>query len=325
LAGIHAAALGARDFGVLGRRGASIVWSPLSNLLLYGRTTRVDLAIGKGVKIGLGSDWSVSGSKNLLGEIKVARLIGREQGGLFQDVDLVSMATRDAAGILKWGAALGALTESGLADLVVIRGDTGDPYARLLDARETDVRLVMIGGRPRFGIPSLMRRFGSKGEVVRIGGRERMLDLAQENSDPVIGRISFNEARKRLSDALAKLPDLARDLEEGRIEPALMGFGPSRGAAEPVWFLGLDELAETGMALRPRLPPRDGGPPTGPTLEGLEGFLPARPISEILEPLELDPPTVVDDGDYLDRLEAQRNLPDFVRSSIRDAYRGADS
>jgi hypothetical protein len=55
----------------------------------------------------------------------------------------------------------------------------------------------------------------------------------------------------------------------------------------------------------------------------LEGFLPARPISEVVEPLELDPPTVADDADYFDRLEAQRNLPDFVRFSIRDAYPGA--
>ena len=51
-----------------------MVWSPLSNLLLYGATARVDAAKRAGVRIGLGSDWSPSGSKNLLGELKVAWL-----------------------------------------------------------------------------------------------------------------------------------------------------------------------------------------------------------------------------------------------------------
>src|SRR5215210_7861885 len=38
LAGIHCAALKAEDFTVLAHHGASMVWSPLSNLLLYGQT-----------------------------------------------------------------------------------------------------------------------------------------------------------------------------------------------------------------------------------------------------------------------------------------------
>ena len=51
-----------------------MIWSPLSNLLLYGGTAHVDAAREAGVTIGLGSDWSPTGSKNLLGELKVAWL-----------------------------------------------------------------------------------------------------------------------------------------------------------------------------------------------------------------------------------------------------------
>jgi 5-methylthioadenosine/S-adenosylhomocysteine deaminase len=67
LAGIHCAALKAKDFDVLAEHGASMVWSPLSTLLLYGQTADVKAAQAAGVKIGVGSDWSPSGSKNLLG------------------------------------------------------------------------------------------------------------------------------------------------------------------------------------------------------------------------------------------------------------------
>jgi cytosine/adenosine deaminase-related metal-dependent hydrolase len=41
----------------------TIVWSPLSNLLLYGKTTDVAAARTAGLTIALGSGWSPSGSK----------------------------------------------------------------------------------------------------------------------------------------------------------------------------------------------------------------------------------------------------------------------
>ena len=108
--GIHSAGLLPEDFDVLARQHSSIIWSPLSNLLLYGGTARVDAARAAGVKIGLGSDWSPTGSKNLLGELKVAWLYNQHAlNGLFKAQDLVAMATRDAAHILKWDGALGTL------------------------------------------------------------------------------------------------------------------------------------------------------------------------------------------------------------------------
>ena len=65
------------DFEVLARAKAAMVWSPLSNLLLYGQTADVGTAREAGVLMALGPDWSPSGSKNLLGELKLARLVER--------------------------------------------------------------------------------------------------------------------------------------------------------------------------------------------------------------------------------------------------------
>ena len=53
-------------------RGAKLVWSPLSNLLLYGKTAAVYDALAAGVLVSLGTDWTPSGSPNLLTELKVA-------------------------------------------------------------------------------------------------------------------------------------------------------------------------------------------------------------------------------------------------------------
>jgi hypothetical protein len=99
LIGIHATALTADDFAVLAAHGVGIVWSPLSNLLLYGGTADVAAAQAAGVRVALGGDWSPSGSKNLLGELKAARAAAPEQ---VRDVDLIAMATRTPAALLGW-------------------------------------------------------------------------------------------------------------------------------------------------------------------------------------------------------------------------------
>src|SRR5262249_39413363 len=80
LAGIHSVALTPADFDIMAANGAAMVWSPLSNLLLYGKTADVAAAKAAGLRIGLGPDWSPSGSKNLLGELKVARVYSQLNG-----------------------------------------------------------------------------------------------------------------------------------------------------------------------------------------------------------------------------------------------------
>ncbi|MFZ5625263.1 MAG: amidohydrolase family protein [Gemmatimonadota bacterium] len=314
LAGIHCAALRDADFAILGRLGGAMIWSPLSNLLLYGGTARVDAAKRNGVRIGIGSDWSPSGSKNLLGELKVARLVSEAMGGLFSDAEIVAQATRVAASILRWQEAIGSLEPGMRADLLVIRDTRGDPYAHLIEARETDVALVMIAGVPRFGMPALMTRLGGAGETVSIGGRSRTLNLRQAQGDPVVGALSLAAARKKLKKALSDLPTLARRLEARPAHPNAL----AAASAPVIWSLALDELEETGMALRPRLAGGGAAGAVGPRLS--MPFAATRPLSELLAPLDLDPLTVADDPTWFDRLEQQPNLPPGMAAGLRALY-----
>ena len=70
---IHGSALGREQFGLMKDAGAKLVWSPQSNLRLYGETTLAAEALDVGVTMGLGADWLPSGSPSLLHEMKVAR------------------------------------------------------------------------------------------------------------------------------------------------------------------------------------------------------------------------------------------------------------
>ena len=136
---IHGAALERQDFAAMRRapsirsdgsgdgRGAKLVWSPLSNLLLYGKTTNVYQALAEGVVVSLGTDWNPSGSRNLLGELKIADIAlrdptllgssrdlmpefsttGKRRGDIEDaeralDREIVDMVTRNPATTVRW-------------------------------------------------------------------------------------------------------------------------------------------------------------------------------------------------------------------------------
>ena len=223
------------------------------------------------------------------------------------------MATRTAAKILGWGAALGTLEAGKRADLLVVRGTSADPYDQLIRAKEQDISLVVINGVPRFGRNALMTSLNATGETLTIDGEQRMLFLKQDTQDPLVGAIKLSQAASALEDALATLPALAKTLEQPKPVSAI---GPKR--APPAWQLALDELEDTGVDLRPRLRDRRSKALTG-AKRGMMAKA-SKPLSQILGPLELDPLTVADDAEFLASLATQRNLPQFVKDGLPTLY-----
>src|SRR6266508_2098120 len=150
LAAIHCSALDASHFARWKKasglpRGpvGTVVWSPFSNLWLYGTTTDVPAVRSNRVAVCLGTDWGHSGTKNLLGEIKVARLWSDHQGWSLTDHDLVRMVTAAPGDALAraWGQPAGRLVPGGLGDAMVIARRAADPWTNLVSARESDVLL----------------------------------------------------------------------------------------------------------------------------------------------------------------------------------------
>jgi 5-methylthioadenosine/S-adenosylhomocysteine deaminase len=303
LAGIHCAGLLKQDFEVMAAKGASMIWSPLSNMLLYGGTAPVPDALASGVRMGIGSDWSPSGSKNLLGELKVAHLYSQNNGGLMSDLQILELATVHAAAILSWQDHLGSLEAGKCADLLVLDGKPQDPYGALLKADEQSIHLVMINGVPRCGTPPLMQSFGITGEDFAVGGNARVLNLAQATEDPDVAAIPLTLARTRLTKALGALPNLPPPPVAKR----------AAKAPQLTWSLVLDELIPTGMDVRPHLPL--GG---HPTMADAKGKVAAK--DPVLTPLKLDPITVVDDSDFLDAIKNEKNLPDYIKEGLPQLY-----
>jgi cytosine/adenosine deaminase-related metal-dependent hydrolase len=164
-----------------------VVWSPTSNLLLYSETTLVDDARARGVRVCLGSDWGPSGTKNLLGEMKVARLVADRLGYTLTDREIVEMVTTNPGVLLQrcWGRPTGRLVEGAFADLTVIAGrGPGSAWTRITSATERGVALVVIGGVARYGYTSLMRAAASAPSFpLTLAGRARLVALPDPQDD----------------------------------------------------------------------------------------------------------------------------------------------
>jgi cytosine/adenosine deaminase-related metal-dependent hydrolase len=315
LCAIHAAALKPQDFQTLAANGGSMVWSPFSNMLLYGGTADVAAAKAAGVPIALGCDWAPSGSKNLLGELKVAHLWS-EAHAIFSPRELVGLVTSNAARLLKWHAVLGSIEAGKRADLVVADGVAGDPYLQLIHAKESDLTLVMINGVARFGAERLMRKLGLVGERMKVGGASRMLFLAHPNADPMVEGLTLAAARDALKGALRGLPALASRAE--RPKPLA---DAAHSGSESAWHLVLDEIIDTGVDMRFNLPARPAvGQSPAATLMRAPMAAGPQALSSVVTPLNIDPLTVVDDAGYLDAIDAQLNLPPLIKEGLRELW-----
>ncbi|MDA0716493.1 MAG: amidohydrolase family protein [archaeon] len=174
---IHGVALTSVEFQQMADVGATLVWSPLSNLLLYGQTADIATARQAGVRIALAPDWAPSGSKSTLHELKVADLWDDEiLGDIISDYELVQMVTVNAARATGWEDDVGTLTPGTAADLVVIDNIHANPYRNLINAIDPDVRLSVVGGIPLFGDEHVMAAL--KGDDFEPAGAfEKVIDV----------------------------------------------------------------------------------------------------------------------------------------------------
>ena len=176
---IHGTAMDSSQFSQMASVNSELVWSPLSNLLLYGDTTDVVAAHQAGVSISISPDWGPSGSKNNLHELKVADMWNSNNlNGYFSNYQLVEMVTSNPADATGWAPFVGRIKADLYADLVVIDTFHEDPYRNLIEAIDADVALTVVQGKAVFGDVDIMQQLqGDDWEYVNATDFQTAVDV----------------------------------------------------------------------------------------------------------------------------------------------------
>ncbi|MFL2882010.1 MAG: amidohydrolase family protein [Candidatus Poseidoniaceae archaeon] len=199
---IHGTALDSSQFSKMASVGSNLVWSPLSNLLLYGDTTDVVTADQAGVSISISPDWGPSGSKNNFHELKVADMWNtNNMNGHFSNYELVEMVTSNPADATGWTPFVGRVKADLFADLVVIDTFHEDPYRNLIEAIDADVALTVVQGKAVFGDIDLMQQLqGDDWEYVNGSDFQKAVDVTSMTE--VDGSQTFAEIEAGLAMAM---------------------------------------------------------------------------------------------------------------------------
>ena len=189
---IHGTALGRPEFDLVARSGAKLVWSPRSNVILYGRTTDVGAAMDAGVPVALAPDWTPSGGPNLLSEMRYARYISRTAlNNRLTDRMIFEMATRNAA-LAVDRPQVGEIAEGRYADLMVVPDRGCDAYSTVVDAPTADLRLVLVNGRPLYGDAAVMNAMPAtlrdRCEAVTACGQGKTACVAQADTTNLLSQ-----------------------------------------------------------------------------------------------------------------------------------------
>lgn len=138
----------------------SLIWSPVSNMLLYGDTTFAPELWFNDVLTCLGSDWSPSGSKHVWEEAKYARFFFDALEYPVSNQTLYQMITTNPAKALKIPA--GSIEAGNFADFFILNCDNPGftPLEALFQYDDRDTKAVITAGVPVYGEEDLFTQWG---------------------------------------------------------------------------------------------------------------------------------------------------------------------
>ncbi len=157
---VHGVGLNARDIALVAQNGSSLVWSPRSNISLYGDTAAIPLYQRLGVNIALGTDWTISGSMNLLRELQCADTLNRDYfNNALSDEALWRLVTAGGAEATLTAPSIGRIATGKLGDLAIYKRRPGSFYRSVIDAQPQDVVATIRAGKVLYGDRSIVAAF----------------------------------------------------------------------------------------------------------------------------------------------------------------------
>jgi cytosine/adenosine deaminase-related metal-dependent hydrolase len=220
----HGVGLDAAMLATLARRHVNLVWTPRSNLALYGRTLDVREAMTLRIPVALGTDWLFSGSMTLPREADCALTYMHSTAKRLTGRELWTMMTLNGARAVRMEDRVGSIAKGLVADLVLVEphdARDGDPYATVATATPAQMLAILRGGRVLSGDADLVWALRSDADCdpVDMGRRRKLVCIAQG------GAPGYAELKTRADGAglwpafFTGLPPIEPSCRTGRTTP----------------------------------------------------------------------------------------------------------
>lgn len=167
------------DLELVAASRSSLVFCPCSLQHRFGVLPPLRKALDLGIDIAIGSDGAVSGSVNILEDLRLLRKWSLEHlDGRLTPRDLVRMVTQTAAKIFRVEKQYGSIVVGKTANLLIFEDVKGDPFESFLALTPADISMVIHKGALVYGDEALRRAclidFANFSEVV-VSGRPKLL------------------------------------------------------------------------------------------------------------------------------------------------------
>lgn len=209
---IHGMGLSDQDLEIIKANNWGIIWSPVTQICLYGEEGSLDIkrVMDMGILIGLGSDWALTGSKNMFREMAAAQKILVKRGYKKEEAArlVLEMATRNNCLILGLNEYLG-IKEGNIASLTFVTKDEILPSEKLdfenLD--ESDIVLVLEQGRAVVGDTAVMKQLDENTTTLPLSQRCQEKGVSKSVARLPNGS-SFEDVEKRIRTAYPTAPQI---------------------------------------------------------------------------------------------------------------------
>ena len=195
----HAVWVDEDDMAWLAGERVVVVHNPASNLRLDSGTAAVRELLDAGVTVALGLDSNaIDDPPDIFSELRLARALAAERGGVLRARELFAMATQGGASAVGRVGELGVLVSGARADIVLLDPEWmaagEDPFTALVDRGEREhVHTVLVGGR------AMLQDHRAVSAAEAATARRRLLDSAAADVGPRTERLA---ALARIEDWL---------------------------------------------------------------------------------------------------------------------------
>jgi 5-methylthioadenosine/S-adenosylhomocysteine deaminase len=168
---VHGLGLSDEDLDDIAKAKAHLVTCPVSNYFMFKTIARLKEWFARDINVSLGTDSPMSGSINILEEIKFLKMAYKSKYG--EDIDdrtILFMITKNPAKAFRINKDFGYIKPGYIADITIVKFK-GDIYSSIVNAWFNDIEMVIMGGKVVYAFSEyeeIFKKFHPQGNFSKV-------------------------------------------------------------------------------------------------------------------------------------------------------------